>query len=121
VHWLGSSALSRSKCLGDGHEYRPFCDLRTVPEADKPREQVENHGRACTQVLCRGNRSKIVEGHVLRSFTFVKQSWDFSLSRNSDRMAGTFRWSEDPSTALAGTFHRRRSRLLKTGFFRQVR
>jgi hypothetical protein len=76
----------------------PSVNLRTVPEADKPREQVENRGRACTQVLCRGNRSKIVEGHVLRSFTFVKQSGDFSLFRNSDRMAGTFRWSEDPST-----------------------
>jgi len=41
-------------------EYRPFRDLRSVPEAGRPREQVENHrpraqisnhGRACTQVL----------------------------------------------------------------------
>jgi hypothetical protein len=34
-------------------------DLRSVPETDRPREQVENHGRACTQV-----------------FSYVKQSWD---------------------------------------------
>jgi hypothetical protein len=25
--------------------------LRSAPEAGRPREQVENHGRACTQVL----------------------------------------------------------------------
>jgi hypothetical protein len=25
--------------------------LRSVPEAGRLREQVENHGRACTQVL----------------------------------------------------------------------
>jgi hypothetical protein len=36
-------------------------------------------------------------------------------------LAGTFHWSEDPSTLwLVGTFHHRRSRLLKTGFFKQV-
>jgi hypothetical protein len=33
------------------NEYRPFCDLRCVPEAARPREQAENHGRACTKVL----------------------------------------------------------------------
>jgi hypothetical protein len=32
-------------------EYRPFCDLRTVPETSRLREQVENHGRVCAQVL----------------------------------------------------------------------
>jgi hypothetical protein len=48
-----------------------------------------------------------MEGPVLRSFSLVEQSWDFSLCRNSDRRAGTF--------------HHRRSRLLKTGFFMQVR
>ena len=26
-------------------------DLRSVPEADRPRDQVKKHGRACTQVL----------------------------------------------------------------------
>jgi hypothetical protein len=30
----------------------PFRDLRSVPEAGRPREQqVENNGRPCTQVL----------------------------------------------------------------------
>jgi hypothetical protein len=62
-------------------------------------------------------RSKITEGSVLRSFSYVKRSWDFfSLFRNSDRQAGYLL-----STSLAGTFHRRRPLLLKTGFFRQVR
>jgi hypothetical protein len=48
--------------IGEGHEYKPFHDLRSVPGASRLREQVENHGRACTQVLflCR-----------------VEQSWDF--------------------------------------------
>jgi hypothetical protein len=36
---------------GDCPEYRPFRDLRSVPEAGRPREQVENNGRPCTQVL----------------------------------------------------------------------
>jgi len=40
-----------------------------------------------------------MEGPVLGSFSYVKQSWDFSLFRNSNRLAGTFHWSEDPSTA----------------------
>jgi hypothetical protein len=38
-------------CIGEGPEYRPFCDLRSVLEAGRPMEQVENHGGACTQVL----------------------------------------------------------------------
>jgi len=36
--------------IGEGPEYnRPFFDLRSMPKAGRPREQVENHGRACTQ------------------------------------------------------------------------
>jgi hypothetical protein len=54
-------------------------------------------------------RSKITEGSVLRSFSYVKRSWDFlHFFRNSDRQAGYLL-----STSLAGTFHRRRPRLLK--------
>jgi hypothetical protein len=37
-------------------EYRPFSDLRSVPEAG-------------TQAVSGGNRSKITEGPVLRSFS----------------------------------------------------
>ncbi len=59
-------------CIGKGPECRPFRDLRSVPEAGRP------------------------EGPVFRSFSYVKQSWDFSLFRNSDRLAGTFRRSEIP-------------------------
>jgi hypothetical protein len=46
--------------IGEGLEYRPFSDLRLVPEAGRPREQLE-----------------ITEGPVLRSFSDLKQSWDF--------------------------------------------
>jgi hypothetical protein len=35
---------------------------------------------------------------VLRPFPYRKQSWDF-FTRNSDSLAGTFRWSEDSSWA----------------------
>jgi hypothetical protein len=54
----------------------------------------------CLRPIGQGNRSKITEGPVLRSFSSVKQSWVcFSPFRNSDRLAGTFRWSEHPSPA----------------------
>jgi hypothetical protein len=139
----------------------------------------------CPRPVGRGNRSKITEGPILGPFPTKNRAGMFSLLRNSDWLAGTFRgqkipvqpdwylplvrrsqysltgafcWSEDPSTAwlvpsaghkipvqsdwylprqkipvqpdwylllvrrsqysLTGTFHRRRSRLLKTGFFR---
>jgi hypothetical protein len=77
-----------------------------VSEAGRLRERVENHGRVYTQVL------------------FLRKSRElgfFSLFRNSDRLAGTFRWSEDPSTAWLVASTTERSSLLKTGFFRQVR
>jgi hypothetical protein len=35
----------------EGPEYKPFCDLRSVSEAGRLRELVENQGRACTHVL----------------------------------------------------------------------
>jgi hypothetical protein len=64
--------------IGEGLKYRPFCAF--VDLCPRP-----------------------PEGPVLRSFSYVKQSWGFfSPFRNSDR--------------LAGTFHHRRSRFLKTGF-----
>jgi hypothetical protein len=31
--------------------YRPFCDLRSVPESSRLRDQVESHRRAYTDVL----------------------------------------------------------------------
>jgi hypothetical protein len=60
---------------GEGpDEYRPFCDLRFL---------LESHGRACTQVLflC---KAELGFFHILEIVT----AW-----------LGTFRWSEDPSTA----------------------
>jgi hypothetical protein len=41
-----------------------------------------------------------MEGPVLLSFSYLKQSSEFfTFWKNSDRLAGTFRWSENPSTA----------------------
>jgi len=37
--------------MGEGLQYRAFCDLRSVPHASRLREQVKNGGRACIQVL----------------------------------------------------------------------
>jgi len=41
----------------------------------------------------------IGEDPLVRSFSYMKQSWDFFTFRNSDKLAGTFRWSEEPSRA----------------------
>jgi hypothetical protein len=48
-------ALTGVVYMGAGPEYRPFGDLRSVPEAGRPREPVETHGRACTKVLFQRN------------------------------------------------------------------
>jgi len=72
-------------------------------------------------VLPSGTDLKSRKGLYSGPFPTWSRAWIFSLFRNSDRPAGTFCWSEVRSTALVGTFHRRRFCLLKTGFFRQVR
>jgi hypothetical protein len=79
--------------IGEGPEYRPFCDLRSVPETSRPREQVKNHGRACTQVL---SLRKALPGifHFLEILT--GRLWYLPLVRRSQY-------------SLAGTFHRTRS------------
>jgi hypothetical protein len=43
-------------------------DLRFVPNASRPREQVENHGRACTQVLFQ-RKAKLEFFHFLEIVT----------------------------------------------------
>jgi hypothetical protein len=48
----------------EGPEYRPFSDLRSVPEAG-------------TQAVSGGNTLKIMGGPVLRSFSYGEKSWDF--------------------------------------------
>jgi hypothetical protein len=69
--------------------------------AQKDKQWVMYRRRACTQVL------------------FLREAeLGFSLFRNSDRYLQLVRISR---YSLAGTFHRRRSRSLKTGFFGQVR
>ncbi len=45
------SLCVRCLCLGEGPVLRSLRDLRSVPKAGKLREQIENYGRACTQVL----------------------------------------------------------------------
>jgi hypothetical protein len=46
-----TSQIRKMKSIGEGPEYRPFCDLRSVPGAGSPSEHVKNHQRACAQVL----------------------------------------------------------------------
>jgi hypothetical protein len=72
-----------------------------VPEASGPREQVENRGRACTQVLFLLHKAELGLFHFLEIVAG-------SLVRRSQYN-------------LIGTFHRRISSLAKTGFFKQVR
>jgi hypothetical protein len=60
-------------CIGEGPEYRPFCDLRSVPKTRK--------------------------GLYLGPFPRESRAGIFSLFRNSGRLVGTFSWLEDPSTA----------------------
>jgi hypothetical protein len=69
------------------------------------REQVENHGRPVRRSFFL-HKAELGFFHVLEIVT----GW-LVLSA----------WSEQPEYSLAGTFHCRRSGLLKTGFFRQVR
>jgi hypothetical protein len=45
------SARFTHSSIGEGPEYRPFRDLRSVPEAGRHRKPVQIHGRGCTQVL----------------------------------------------------------------------
>jgi len=104
--------------IGEGPEYRPFCDLRSVPKAGRQRDQVENHRRAYTQVLFLHKAElgffhclEIVTGWLVPSAGQkipVQPGWYLSLVRRSQY-------------SLAGTFDCRRSHLLKTGFFRQAR
>ncbi len=68
-------------CIREG--LRTFRDLRSVPEAGRLREQVENHRRPCKQVL----------------FLSKAELEFFDLLEIVTGLAGTFHWSEDPSTA----------------------
>jgi hypothetical protein len=74
-------------CIGEGPEYRPFRDLRSLHEAGRPREQVENQRRACTQVfiLC---KAELGFFHFLEKYLPLVRRYHYSL---------------------AGTFHSRRS------------
>jgi len=46
--------------VGKGPEYRPFRDFRPVPLAYRPRAQISNHRRACTQALLRDRTFRVV-------------------------------------------------------------
>jgi hypothetical protein len=73
-----------------------------VPKDGRPTEHVKNHGRACTQVLFL-SKAELGFFHFLEIVT----SW---LAPSAGQKI----------LVLAGTFHPKRSRLLKTGFFMQV-
>ncbi len=72
----------RALCLGEGPEYRPFCNFRSVPRR-----------------VCGRNRLKIAEGLYSGPFLKYSRAGIFPLFRNSDRPAGTFRGSKESSTA----------------------
>jgi hypothetical protein len=82
---------------------RALSDLISVPKAGRPREHVKNHGRASTQVLFL-SKAELGSFHSLEIVT----GW---LAPSAGHKI----------LVLAGTFHPKRSRLLKTGFFMQVR
>jgi hypothetical protein len=69
------------------------------------REQVKNHRRACTQV----------------PFLFKAELGFFHILEIVTRWPGSLPLIRRSQYSLAGTFTCRRSRLLKTGFLRQVR
>jgi hypothetical protein len=71
-----------------------------VPEASRPREQVENHRRAFTQML------------------FLRKA-ELGLFHFSEIVTGSL--VRRSQYNLIGTFHRRISSFAKTGFFKQVR
>ncbi len=100
-------------CVWEEPEYRPLCDLRC-----RLRDQVENYWRAYTQVLFLRKAElgffhclEIVTGWLVPSAGQkipVQPGWYLPLARRSQY-------------SLAGTFDCKRSHLLKTGFFREVR
>jgi hypothetical protein len=49
--FLKSEKIPALLYVGKGHEYKPFLDFRPVPSAYRPRTQISNHRRACTQAL----------------------------------------------------------------------
>jgi hypothetical protein len=96
--------------MGEGPQHRPFCDLRYVPEASRLREQVDNGGRACIQVLLL-SRAELGFFHFLE----IVKGWLVPSTISEKKPVRRSQYS------LADTFDCRRSCLLKTGFFRQVR
>jgi hypothetical protein len=85
-------------------EYRPFRDSRSMPEDSTPKEQVSNHGRACTQVL---SLSKAELGF----FHFLEIATGWLVPSAGQKIPVQLGWY----------LPRRRSHLLKTSFFTQVR
>ncbi len=73
--------------------------MRSVPKAGRPREHVKNHGRACTQVL-------FLNKAELRFFYFLEIVTGWLAPSAGQKIL-----------VLAGTFHPKRSPLLKAGFF----
>jgi hypothetical protein len=63
-------------------------------------------------------RSQIMEGSVLKSLSYVKQSWDIFTFKKQWQAGWYVPLVRRSQHSLAGTFHRRRSGLLK--WFLQV-
>jgi hypothetical protein len=70
-------------CIGEGSKYKPLHDLRSMPEAGRSMEQVENHGRACTKVL-------FLYKAELRFFRILEIVTSWLVVRSQYSLAGTF-------------------------------
>jgi hypothetical protein len=68
-----------------------FRDLRSMPKAGRLREQVENHKRACTQVL-------FLRKAELGFFHFLETVTGWPVPSAGQKIPGCSR-SEDPSIA----------------------
>ncbi len=58
--FLKSEKIPALLYVGRGPEYRPFRDFRPVHSGYRPRAQISNHRRACTQAHLRDRTFKVV-------------------------------------------------------------
>jgi hypothetical protein len=89
------ASFTRAFRKGEGPRNRPFRDLRSVPQAGRPREQVENRGRACTQVLFL-RKAELGFFHILEIVTgwlktgFFRQVRELKITKEKSRQCFTY-------------------------------
>ncbi len=90
-------ARIRTKCKGEGP--KSFHDLRSMPKAGRPREQVENSRRACTRVLFL-RKAELGFFYFLEIVTGWLAGGYLPLVRRSQyNLAGTFQRQKIPLAA----------------------